>query len=85
MLKRQAPRKVIVSEPGEFPTDLYVAQGVAATLPGVSLRFMPAARLVEAIDADVAVVMLTHVHYRTGARRDMAATTRAARARRERW
>jgi kynureninase len=78
-LKRQAPRTLILSEPGEFPTDLYVAQGVAATLPGVSFRLLPAEQLLSAIDADVAVVMLTHVHYRTGARRDMAAITEKAR------
>jgi kynureninase len=78
-LNRQAPRRVILSEPGEFPTDLYVAQGVAATLPGVSLRLLPADALVSAIGADTAVVLLTHVHYRTGARRDMAAITAKAR------
>jgi kynureninase len=78
-LKRQAPGTVILSEPGEFPTDLYVAQGVAATLPGVSLRLLPAEQLVAAIDGDVAVVVLTHVHYRTGARRDIAAITARAR------
>jgi kynureninase len=78
-LGRQAPRSVILSEPGEFPTDLYVAQGVAATRPGVSLRLLPAEKLVAAIGADVAVVMLTHVHYRTGERRDMAAITNKAR------
>jgi kynureninase len=78
-LARQAPRSVILSEPGEFPTDLYVAQGVAATLPGVSLRLLPAEQRLAAIGPDVAVVMLTHVHYRTGERRDMAAITNKAR------
>jgi kynureninase len=78
-LGRQAPRSVILSEPGEFPTDLYVAQGVAATLPGVSLRLLPAEQRLAAIGPDVAVVMLTHVHYRTGERRDMAAITNKAR------
>ncbi|HLK24176.1 MAG TPA: kynureninase [Caulobacteraceae bacterium] len=77
-LKRQAPRRVILSEPGEFPTDLYVSQGVAATLPGVSLRLAERG-VAEAIDETVAVVLLTHVHYRTSARRDLAAITAKAR------
>jgi kynureninase len=78
-LKRQAPRAVILTEPGEFPTDLYVAQGVAAMLPDASLRLAAPDRLVEAIDASVAVVLLSHVHYRSGARRDMAAINARAR------
>jgi kynureninase len=77
-LTHQAGRKVIVTEQGNFPTDLYVAQGVEALMAGVSLRVRPGDQLVEAIDQDVALVMLTHVHYRSGARHDMAAITRAA-------
>ena len=76
-LQRQAPRKVILTEPGNFPTDLYVAEG-AARLLGTAVRLAPAERLADAIDAGVAVVMLTHVHYRTGARHDMARLTAAA-------
>jgi kynureninase len=78
-LTHQAPRVAILTEPGEFPTDLYVAQGLAALLPGAALRSAPADRLLQAIDADVAVVLLTHVHYRSGERRDMAAMTARAR------
>ncbi len=74
-------RTVILSEPGNFPTDLYVAQGVATLLPGVEVRTVDRAALVDAIDEDVAIVMLTHVHYKSGARFDMAAVTRAAHAR----
>jgi kynureninase len=78
-LRHQAGRRVIVTEPGNFPTDLYVAQGVGAVMDGVSLRVAPAGdQLLAAIDADVALVMLSHVHYKTGARHDMAAITRAA-------
>jgi kynureninase len=71
-------RTVILSEPGNFPTDLYVAQGVAALLPGVEVRTVARERIADAIDEDVAIVMLTHVHYKSGARFDMAAITRAA-------
>ena len=73
-------RRVILSEPGNFPTDLYVAQGVGKIMQGVTLRTVPRADIAAAIDEDVAILMLTHVHYKTGARFDMAALTRAAQA-----
>jgi kynureninase len=73
-------RRVILSEPGNFPTDLYVAQGVAETLGDVELRLVPRDAIVAALDEDVAVLMLTHVHYQSAARFDMAAVTRAAQA-----
>ena len=72
-------RKVIVSEPGNFPTDLYVVQGLAA-LGLAELRLADPARIEDAIDESVAAVMLTHVHYKSGRTHDMAALTRAAHA-----
>jgi kynureninase len=78
-LVRQAPRKVVLAEQGDFPTDLYVAQGVERLL-GAELRLVPAEAIEASIDADIAVVMLTHVSYRTGARHDMARITKAAHA-----
>ena len=74
-------RRVILSEPGNFPTDLYVAQGVAATLADCEVRAVPRDAIVDAIDEDVGVLMLTHIHYQSGARFDMARVTRAAQAR----
>jgi kynureninase len=79
-LVRQAPRRVILAEPGDFPTDLYVAQGVAGVIDGAELRLAPPERFEAALDRDVAVVMLTHVCYRTGRRRDMARITELAHA-----
>jgi kynureninase len=73
-------RRVILTETGNFPTDLYVAQGVATYLAGVEVRAAPRDAVAEAIDADVAVVMLTHVHYKSAARWDMAAITARAHA-----
>ena len=74
-------RHVIVSERGNFPTDLYIAQGLAALLGGRhELRLVEPAALPAAIDDDTAVVMLTHVNYRTGAMHDMVALTRTAQA-----
>jgi kynureninase len=78
-LDQRPGRSVILTEEGNFPTDLYVAQGLTGLLQrGHVLRSVPAARLREALDHRVAVLMLTHVNYRSGAMHDMAALTRAA-------
>lgn len=70
-------RKVILSEPGNFPTDLYMIAGLEAQ--GLAQRRLaPADQLADALDEDVALLLLTHVHYRTGAMHDMAELTRAA-------
>ena len=73
-------RKVILSETGNFPTDLYIAEGLEALLgpERCELRRLPADRILEGLDEDVAVLMLTHVDFRTGRRHDMPAVTRAA-------
>ncbi|MEO5973033.1 MAG: kynureninase [Sphingomicrobium sp.] len=73
-------RSVILSEEGNFPTDLYVAEGLAGLVPGLALKTVPAAEITAAIDGDTAVVMLTHVDYRSGAVHDMAAVNAAAHA-----
>ena len=65
-LKARPGRRVIVSETGNFPTDLYMAQGIAAVSPDLELHTVPRERRLAAIADDVAVVMLTHVHYKTG-------------------
>ncbi|WP_296721391.1 kynureninase [Erythrobacter sp.] len=70
-------RKVILSEPRNFPTDLYMIAGLERQ--GLAeRRLAERERLVEALDDDVALLMLTHVHYKSGALHDMAALTRAA-------
>jgi kynureninase len=74
-------RRTILSEAGNFPTDLYVAQGLGRLLGGtVKTRTVEATGLSPALDDDVAVLMLTHVNYRTGAMHDLAALTAAAHA-----
>ena len=75
-------RRVIVSERSNFPTDLYVAEGLAALAGrGHELRLIDDPEAVEAaIGPDVAVVMLTHVNYRTGRMLDMEALTEKAHA-----
>ena len=78
-LKMRPGRHVIVSERTNFPTDLYVAEGLAALLAqGHELRLVDADAIHAALQPDVAVLMLTHVNYRTGAMHDMPAVTRAA-------
>ena len=72
-------RRVIVSERSNFPTDLYIAEGLCQT-HGCSLQLVEADGVLPALGPQVAVLMLTHVNYRTGAMHDMAATTAAAHA-----
>ena len=78
-LDQRPARNVILTEKGNFPTDLYMAQGLAALLQhGHVVR--PVSDVMAALDARTAVLMLTHVNYRSGAMHDMAAVTRAAHA-----
>ncbi len=74
-------RKAILSEAGNFPTDLYVAEGLRDLLDaGHRLEMAATADIVGAIGPDTAVVMLTHVNFHTGRMLDMGAITRAAHA-----
>lgn len=79
-LSNRPDRKVIVSERGNFPTDLYIAQGLTGLLDkGHEIRLIDDdSELADAIRDDVAVVMLTHVDYRSGRMHDMAAVTKQA-------
>jgi kynureninase len=70
-------RRVIVSERTNFPTDLYIAQALCRDRD-CELRLVEDERVLPALGSDVAVLMLTHVNYRTGAMLDMHALTRAA-------
>ncbi|MBL8305085.1 MAG: kynureninase, partial [Rubrivivax sp.] len=70
-------RKVVLSERSNFPTDLYIAQSLCRS-HGMQLVLVEADALPAQLDANVAVLMLTHVNYRTGAMFDLAATTQAA-------
>lgn len=70
-------RRVILSERSNFPTDLYIAQSLALQ-HGCELRALCAEDIPAAIDAHTAVLMLTHVNYRTGRLHDMASLTRLA-------
>jgi kynureninase len=72
-------RKRIVSERSNFPTDLYIAEALCKER-GFELVLVEPEEISEALTAEVAVLMLTHVNYRTGAMHDMPAVTAAAHA-----
>ena len=69
----------ILSESGNFPTDAHVAAG-AADMLDMELFLQDRETIMDALSEDTAVLLLTHVHYKTGQRYDMAAVTAAARA-----
>ncbi|MEL7091252.1 MAG: kynureninase [Pseudomonadota bacterium] len=80
-LEMAGERRVILSDRGNFPTDLYMAQGLIDALGrGHELRLVDPEEVAEAINEDVAAVMLTHVDYRTGRMHDMTAITARAHA-----
>ncbi len=73
-------RRVILTDSGNFPSDLYVAEGLIRTMgQGHELRVVAPEAVAEAITEEVAVLMLTEVDYRTGRRYDMDSLSRAAR------
>ena len=72
-------RRVILSDSGNFPSDLYMADGLLRSIDrGYTLRVLDPEAVEDAIDERVAVLMLTEVDYRTGRLHDMAALTRKA-------
>ena len=77
-LRLDPKRNVVVSEAGNFPTDLHIAEGAVAAVAGAELRVVERGALAEALGDDTALLMLTHVHYKTAERFDMAAWTKAA-------
>ncbi|NQW10225.1 MAG: kynureninase [Alphaproteobacteria bacterium] len=80
-LAMRPDRRVILSNPENFPTDLYMAQGLIEQLGGRhELRLVPETGIAGAIDEDTAVVMLTETNFKSGAVFDMAAVTAAAHA-----
>lgn len=80
MQREDAPgRTVIVSERSNFPTDLYIAESLARQR-GLQLELLEPHEIAGRLRGDVALLMLTHVNYRTGRVHDMAALTAAAHA-----
>ncbi len=76
-LKLRPGRKVVLSEPGNFPTDLYMIEGLRAQ--GLAEQRLAARdTILQALSNDVALLLLTHVHYKSGAMFDIARITKAA-------
>jgi kynureninase len=76
---RLSERTTLLSEAGNFHTDLHIASG-AAELLGMTLEIAPRADIEDRIGADTNLLLLTHVHYKTAERFDMARVTALARA-----
>ena len=79
VMRARPERRVILTERSNFPTDLYIANGVAELLGG-HVRVVERSALHDALDGDTALLMLTEVDFRTGERHDMGALTGAAHA-----
>lgn len=80
-LRMRPDRRVILSDTGNFPSDLYMAEGLVALLGSdYALKTVAPEEVDNAIDESVAVTMLTDVDYRTGRRHDMARLTARAHA-----
>lgn len=80
-MKMNPKRRVILSDTGNFPSDLYMAEGLCHTLgPDYILNTVAPEDVAGAIDETTAVLMLTEVDYRTGRKHDMAALTKLAHA-----
>lgn len=78
-LNMRPDRKVVLSDSGNFPTDLYMADGLLKTLDkDHELRIVAPEDVASNITDDIAVLMLTQVDYRTGRMHDMNALTKAA-------
>src|SRR5262249_14899546 len=75
-LKLRPGRRVILTEADNFPTDIYMAEGLAHLLGDVEVRLAEDIR--RSITEDVAVVALSQVDYRDSALKDMAALTKVA-------
>ncbi len=77
-LRSNPNRHTVVSEAGNFPTDLHIAEGAVACVPGARLKVVARGDLTAALDDDTAVLLLTHVHYKTSDRFDMREWTARA-------
>ncbi len=78
-LEMRPDRNVVLSDSGNFPSDLYIAQGLLKSLgKGHVLRVVEPEAVADAIDDSVSVLMITEVDYRTGRLHDMKALTRKA-------
>ncbi|CAN5296546.1 kynureninase [soil metagenome] len=76
---KDSGRHIVLSERSNFPTDLYIAESLCRA-HGFTLKLIDEKELPSALTSEVAVLMLTHVNYRSGAMHNMTAVTAAAHA-----
>jgi kynureninase len=80
-VRMQAPRRVVLTERSNFPTDLYVLQGLEELMGGaIELRMVERDELQNALTAEVALLALTHTDYKSGEIHDMRGLNAAAHA-----
>ncbi len=80
-IEMRPDRKVILSDNGNFPSDLYIAQGLVKSLGrGLELKVVAPEEIADHIDESVAATLITEVDYRTGRLHDMKALTAKAHA-----
>ena len=81
LLRRPGSRRVVLAEATNFPTDLYMAEGLVSLLreSGAELRIVPPDEFEAALGPEVAVATLTQVDFRTGRKHDLRRLTAAAR------
>ena len=78
-VRDDSSRRIIVSERGNFPTDLYIAQGLNALLGNCfTLKLVDADEIEDSLDSDVAVALITQVDYCSGHLHDMKKLNAAA-------
>jgi kynureninase len=77
-LRARPDRRGVLLESDNFPADNYIAEGIRDWLDNVDLRFASAAKLANAIDDSVALVLASHVNYRTGRIQDLPGITAQA-------
>lgn len=78
-LRLRAERTKVLTDVDNFPTDLYIVDGVCAERRR-EVRAVTRDRMLAELDSSVAVLTLTHVDYRTSEMADMRALTEAAHA-----
>lgn len=79
-LQLRPGRNVVVTERNNFPTDLYIVEGLKQLLPDLEIRYWDENTDPSSVLQGAGVLMLTHVDYRTGRIRDMRTLSAAAHA-----
>ena len=79
-LQARPERRTVLTVEGDFPTDLYVAEAAAGLLEGRRVERVPADQLDASLNGEVALLVLTHAHFRTAEVHDMARINAAAHA-----